>query len=193
MSEVAFSEHSKVRRVAKRASYDKSTIYSLIDELKLGHVGFIVNNRPVVIPMTVWRVEDHLYLHVANKSRIQRLLEEGGECSISFAAYKEWVMSKSAYHHSANYCSAVVYCTGRRVTAEDEFDRAFEVIINQLEEGRWDRVRPPNKLERKATALMKMTINEGAFKARTGEPIEEPEDLSLPVWNGTKPVCPYHQ
>ena len=193
MSELTFTEHSKVRRVAKRASYEKSKVFQLVDDLKLGHIGFIVNNRPVVIPMTVWRVDDHLYLHVANKSRIQRLIEGGGECSISFAEYKEWVMSKSAYHHSANYRSAVLYCTGSRVVDDDEFDRAFEVIINQVEEGRWDNVRSPNKLERKATALMKMTINEGSFKARTGGPVEEPEDLTLPVWNGTKPVCPYHR
>lgn len=193
MSEVAYTEHSKVRRVAKRASYEKSKIYQLVDDLRLGHVGFVVNNRPVVIPLTVWRVDDHLYLHVANKSRIQRLIENGGEVSISFAEYQEWVMSKSAYHHSANYRSAVLYCTGSRVVDDNEFDRAFEVIINQIEEGRWDNVRSPNKLERKATALMKMTINEGSFKARSGGPIEEPEDLSLPVWNGTKPVCPYHQ
>lgn len=192
MSEVAYTEHSKVRRVAKRASYEKSKIYQLVDDLRLGHVGFVVNNRPVVIPLTVWRGDDHLYLHVANKSRIQRLIESGGEVSISFAEYQEWVMSKSAYHHSANYRSAVLYCTGSRVIDDVEFDRAFEVIINQIEEGRWDNVRSPNKLERKATALMKMTINEGSFKARTGGPIEEPEDLSLPVWNGTKPVCPYH-
>lgn len=192
MSEVAYTEHSKVRRVAKRASYEKSKIYQLVDDLRLGHVGFVVNNRPVVIPLTVWRGDDHLYLHVANKSRIQRLIESGGEVSISFAEYQEWVMSKSAYHHSANYRSAVLYCTGSRVNDDVEFDRAFEVIINQIEEGRWDNVRSPNKLERKATALMKMTINEGSFKARTGGPIEEPEDLSLPVWNGTKPVCPYH-
>ncbi|UZE95334.1 pyridoxamine 5'-phosphate oxidase family protein [Alkalimarinus alittae] len=193
MSEVKFTEHSKVRRGAKRASYDKSKIFQLIDDLKLGHIGFIVNNRPVVIPITIWRVEEDLYLHVANKSRIQRHLEGGGEISVSFAECNEWVMSKSAYHHSANYRSAVLYCTGSRVVAENEFDRAFEVVINQIEEGRWDNVRAPNKRERKATALMKLSINEGSYKARTGGPVEEPEDLSLPVWNGTKPVCPFHQ
>lgn len=192
-AEVKFTEHSKVRRVAKRASYDKSKIFQLVDDLKLGHVGFIVNHRPVVIPLTVWHAKDHLYLHVANKSRIQRHLESKGEVSISFAECSEWVMSKSAYHHSANYRSAVVYCTGERVVDDCEFDHAFKVVINQIEEDRWDHVRPPNALERKATALMRLTINEGAFKARTGGPNEEPEDLSLPIWNGTKPVCPFHR
>ena len=192
MTELKATSHSKVRRVAKRASYESSKVYQLVDDLKLGHVGFIVNNRPVVIPMTVWRVEQHLYLHVANKSRLQRHFENGGECSISFAQYNEWVMSKSAYHHSANYRSAVLYCTGSRVTDDETFDQAFKVIINQIEEGRWGEVRTPNALERKATALMQLTINEGSFKAREGGPVEEQGDLSLPVWNGTKPVCPFH-
>jgi len=102
-------------------------------------------------------------------------------------------MSKSAYHHSANYRSAVVYCSGERVTDAEEFDHAFKSIIDQLETGRWEHIRPPNPNERKATALIKLTINEGSFKSRTGGPNEDPEDMALPVWHGTKPVCPFHK
>jgi len=185
------TERSTVKRVAKRASYDKESVYQLVDDLKLGHLGFVVGGKAVVIPITVWRDEDNLYIHMINKSRLQKLLENGEEVCISFAESSEWVMSKSAYHHSANYRSAVLYCTGTRVSEDDAFDGAFKVIINQMEEDRWDKVRPPNNIERKATALMKLTINEGSFKTRTGGPVEEPGDLSLPVWNGTKAVCPY--
>jgi hypothetical protein len=84
-------------------------------------------------------------------------------------------------------------CTGERVIDEAEFDNAFKAIINNLEVGRWDEVRPPNAIERKATALMKLTINEGSFKQRTGGPVEEPEDLALPVWNGVMSACPIHK
>jgi len=185
------TERSTVKRVAKRASYDKESVYQLVDDLKLGHLGFVVGGKAVVIPITVWRDEDNLYIHMINKSRLQKLLENGEEICISFAESSEWVMSKSAYHHSANYRSAVLYCTGTRVSEDDAFDSAFKVIINQMEADRWDKVRPPNKIERKATALMKLTINEGSFKTRTGGPVEEPGDLSLPVWNGTKAICPY--
>lgn len=187
------SKRSTVRRGAKRASYEKAKVYQLIDDLKLGHLGFVVDGRPVVIPLTVWRLADDLYFHVANKSRLQKMLEAGDEFCVSFAECSEWVMSKSAYHHSANYRSAVLYCVGERVTDEAEFDHAFEVIINQLEEDRWQHIRPPSKQERKATALMKLTVNEGSFKSRAGGPNEEPEDMSLPVWHGTKAVCPYHR
>jgi len=102
-------------------------------------------------------------------------------------------MAKSAYHHSANYRSAVVYCTGSKVSDEKEFDYAFEVLIEQMEAGRWQQVRIPTKQERKATSLIKLQINEGSYKSRTGGPADEPEEQSLPVWTGTTAVCPFHQ
>ena len=191
-SEVPNKKRSRIRRVAKRASYLKEDIYALVDDLKLGHIGFVQDNQVIVIPMTVWRVGEHLYLHVANKSRLQRLLESGQEVCVSFAESAEWVFAKSAYHHSANYRSAVLFCRGERVTEPFEFDTAFAGIINQLEPGRWDEVRSPNELERKATALMRLHILDGSFKSRVGGPNEEPEDMSLPVWHGTRPVCPFH-
>ena len=187
------SDKSRVKRGVKRASYEKSAVFSLVDDLKTAHIGFISDGRAIVIPITLWRVNEHLYFHVANKSRLQKLLEAGEEICVSLAETTEWVMSKSAYHHSVNYRSAVLYCKGSRVVDAAEFDKAFEVIINQIEPERWQHIRPPNAQERKATALMKLTIQEGAFKARTGGPIEEAEDMQLPVWHGTKPVCPYHQ
>ena len=188
----AYSKHSKVKRGSQRASYEKQPIYHLIDDLKLGHIGFTSNNRPVVIPMTIWRVEDHLYFHVANKSRLQKHIESGEEFAISFAECSEWVMAKSAYHHSANYRSAVLYCTGSRIVDDKEFDHAFEVLIEQLEEGRWQQVRVPSKQERKGTALLKLQINEASYKSRTGGPSIDQADEDIPVWSGTKAVCPYH-
>ncbi|NIB44962.1 pyridoxamine 5'-phosphate oxidase family protein [Pseudomaricurvus alkylphenolicus] len=186
------SPRSRVRHGAKRASYRLRDIYQLVDDLKLGHVGFVQEGQVFVIPITLWRVNDHLYFHCANKGRLQKLLEAGEQVCISLAECTEWVLTKSAYHHSANYRSAVVYCQGERVTEAAEFDHAFEVIINQLETDRWSQVRPPNAIERKATALMKLEILDGSFKSRSGGPNEEPEDMALPVWHGTVPVCPFH-
>lgn len=186
----ANSDRSRVRRGARRASYEREPVYQLIDELKLAHIGFVWKGEARVIPMTVWRVDDELYFHVANKSRLQRLLESGASVCLSFAECSEWVMAKSAYHHSANYRSAVLYCHGERVQEGEEFDRVFRAIIEDLEPGRWQQIRPPSAQERKGTALMRLTIDEGAFKSRTGGPNEEKQDLELPVWHGT---CPVHQ
>lgn len=190
-TELAHGPDSTVKRVAKRARYDRTSVYQLVDQLKLGHIAFVANNRPVVIPMTVWRVDDHLYFHVANKSRLQKHLEDGEEVCLSFASYDAWVMSKSAYHHSANYRSCVLFCRGERVTAAEEFDRVFNVLLEQMEEGRSSQVRPPNDKERYITSLMKLTINEGSFKQRDEGVHEEPEDMALPVWNGVASICPF--
>ncbi len=187
------TDNSRVRRGAKRASYDKAAVWQLVDDLKLGHLGFISDGAAIVIPMTLWRVDEHIYFHVANKSRLQKLLEDGQQLCVSLAECSEWVMAKSAYHHSANYRSAVLYCSGERVTDAAEFDRVFESVINELESGRWDQVRPPSVQERKGTALMKLSIEEGSFKSRSGGPNDEPEDLALPVWHGTVSACPAHR
>lgn len=186
------SDRSRIKRGKPRASYRREDVYRLIDDVKLGHIGFINNAAPVIIPMTFWRVDDHLYFHVANKSRLQKLIESGKEVCVSFAECSEWVLAKSAYHHSANYRSAVLYCSGERVVDDEEFDHAFKVVIEQIEQGRWDQVRAPSVQERKGTALLKLSINEGAFKSRSGGANDDKADLDLPVWSGTKPVCPFH-
>ena len=200
MEKLTNSGKSKIRNGAQRASYQRADVYQLIDDLKLGHIAFVSNGHAVVIPMTIWRIEDALYLHVVNKSRLQKHLEDKQEVCISFAESKEWVLAKSAFRHSANYRSAVLYCTGERILDEGEFDHAFKVIIEQIEPGRWQHIRPPSKQERKGTALMRLTIDEGAFKARSGGPNEDKADLELPVWHGVKAVknsaetgCPMHK
>ncbi|UDL03600.1 pyridoxamine 5'-phosphate oxidase family protein [Marinobacter sp. CA1] len=180
---------SMVRRGAKKASYDRAQAYQLIDALKTGHLGFVEHGAPRVIPITIWRLGDALYVHCLEGGRLSKRLDEGVTLCISFAVTDEWVMSKSAYHHSANYRSLVLYGTASRVTDDQAFDAAFEAIIEQLEPGRWQQVREPSPKERKITALFRIPIEEGAFKSRTGGPNEEPEDLDLPVWNGVMPAA----
>lgn len=179
---------SQVKRATQRASYEREPAYALIDRLKTAHVAFVEDGEPRVVPLTVWRLGDDLYLHTLNGGRMSQHLASGALVCISFAVTNEWVMTKSAFHHSANYESLVLFGRASRVTEEDEFDAAFRAIINQLEPGRWEQVRAPNAKERKATALFRVPIEEGAFKSRTGGPNDDPEDMDLPVWHGTLPA-----
>jgi len=179
---------SRVQRAVKRASYDRETAYRLIDRLKTAHVGFVEDGEPRIIPITAWRLGDDLYLHTLNGGRLSRRLGSGALLCISFAVTNEWVMTKSAFHHSANYESLVLYGRAEPVDDDAAFDAAFRSIINQIEPGRWEQVRAPNDKERKATALFRIPIEEGAFKSRTGGPNDDPEDLGLPVWHGTVPA-----
>lgn len=181
------SSRNKVR-MKKRASYERARAYALVDRLKTGHLAFVENGEPRSIPVTVWRHGDNLYVHTLNKGRLARHLGTGSLVCVSFADCKEWVLAKSAYHHSANYESAVFYCRGARVSDHQAFDEAFRAIIEQLEPGRWEQVRAPNAKERKATALFRLAIEEGSYKARAGGPVEEPEDMELPVWHGVRPT-----
>ena len=182
---------SRVKRAPQRASYEREPAYALIDRLKTAHVAFVEDGEPRIIPLTVWRLGDDLYLHTLNGGRLSQRLGSGAQLCISFAVTNEWVMTKSAFHHSANYESLVLFGKASRVTGEDEFDAAFRAIINQLEPGRWEQVRAPNAKERKATALFRVPIGEGAFKSGPGGPNDDPEDLDLPVWHGTRPAGAY--
>ncbi|WP_020584392.1 pyridoxamine 5'-phosphate oxidase family protein [Endozoicomonas elysicola] len=210
-SQFTSSPRSTVRRGSKRASYNKADVFQLIDDLKLGHMAFHdpESQCPVVIPMTFWRVDEYLYFHTLNKSRLDKLISAGSEICISFAEASEWVLSKSAYHTGVNYRSAVLFCSGSRVESTEEFDHAFKSIIEDIEPGRWSQIRPPSNKERKATALLKLTIHEASYKSRRGGPNEEENDLALPVWNGILPIispdgshasrqpakggCPFHR
>ncbi len=191
---LAHTAKSKVRRGRNRASYQREDVYTLIDDTKLGHMAFVENAEPVVIPMTFWRKGDHLYFHSLNKSRLMKLMVAGQTVCISFAEATEWVLAKSAFNTSANYRSAVLYCTGELVEDADEFDEVFKALFDQIEEGRWQQVRTPNLKERQATALIKLTIDEGAFKSRSGGPNDDAQDLDLPVASGTRAItgCPFH-
>ena len=188
LSPLTCCPRSQVKRAAQRASYEREPAYSLIDRLKTAHVAFVEEGEPRIVPLTVWRLGDDLYLHTLNGGRMSRRLSSGALLCISFAVTNEWVMTKSAFNHSANYESLVLFGRAALVTDETEFDAAFSTIINQLEPGRWEQVRAPNTKERKATALFRVPIEEGSFKSRTGGPNEEPEDMALSVWHGTLPV-----
>ena len=179
---------SQVKRAPQRASYEREPAYALIDRLKTAHVAFVENGEPRIVPLTAWRLGDNLYLHALSGGRISKQLASEALVCLSFAVTNEWVLTKSAFHHSANYESLVLFGRASQVVDAGEFDAAFRAIINQLEPGRWDQVRAPNAKERKATALFRVPIDEGAFKSRTGGPADDPGDLDLPVWHGTLPA-----
>ena len=179
---------SRVKRAARRASYERAPAYALIDRLKTAHVGFVEEGEPRIIPITAWRLADDLYLHTLSGGRLAQTLASGQQLCISFAVTNQWVMTKSAFHHSANYESLVLFGRASPVSDDREFDAAFQAIINQIEPGRWEQVRAPNAKERKATALFRIPIEEGAFKSRDGGPGEEPEEMALPVWHGVLPA-----
>src|SRR5690606_729489 len=134
---------STVKRAAARARYDRKTAYELIDRLKTGHGGFVEDGEPRIIPITVWRLDDDLYIHTLRGGRVFRCRGSGALRCISFAVTNAWVMGESAYRHSSNYESLVLFGRAHLVTEDHQFDAALQAIINLIEPRRWEQVRAP--------------------------------------------------
>lgn len=183
------SPASTIRREAHRAAYDRDTVHEILDASALAHVGLVAaDGRPVVIPTLFGRREDVLYLHGSVASRLVRTLAGGVDCSVEVTLVDGLVLARSAFLHSMNYRSVVVFGRARRVEG-DEALLGLRTISDHLLPGRWDEARGPSELELRQTAVLALSIDEASAKVRTGGPSEEePEDIALDIWAGVLPV-----
>jgi hypothetical protein len=181
---------SKVRRLAERASYDSAEIYPILDAALVCHVAFVVEGQPFVIPTLHARIGDTILLHGSPGSRLIRHLQAGNEVSISVALVDGLVAAKSAFHHSINYRSAVIFGRGRKVEGNAELLKGLEAFTEKILPGRWSEARTPNPEELRVTGMAAVDIVSASAKSRSGPPVDDPADLDLPVWNG---VIPLHQ
>lgn len=178
-----------LKRLPKRGSFDRETIYAVLDEALICHVGFAVNGSPVVIPTIHWREGDTLYFHGSAASRMLRSLKEGVEACVTVTLLDGLVLARSAFHHSMNYRSVVVFGTAREVTDREEKLRALDALVEHVMKGRSRDVRPPNEPELRQTMLLALPIEEASAKIRTGGPVDDEEDYALPVWAGVLPAA----
>jgi nitroimidazol reductase NimA-like FMN-containing flavoprotein (pyridoxamine 5'-phosphate oxidase superfamily) len=181
------SEASTVRRVPGRAAYDDATVHAVLDAAPMGHAGFVAGGRAVVIPMLFGRDGRQLYLHGSVASRLQRTLATGVDVCLTVTLVDGLVLARSAFHHSMNYRSAVVFGRATQVD-RDEKRHGLRVISDHLLRGRWEESREPNRLELRKTSVLRMEIEEASAKIRRGGPVDEPEDMTLDVWAGVIPA-----
>jgi len=179
---------TQLKRLAKRAVYDKTQVHSILDEGYFCHVGFTVDGQPYVIPTGYARVGDHIYIHGSAASRMLRTLEEGIEVCVTVTLVDGFVLARSAFHHSINYRSVVVLGKARLVTDPDEKLTALRSFTNHVVPGRWDEVRKPTAQELKSTTVLALPLEEVSAKVRTGTPIDDEEDYALPIWAGVVPI-----
>lgn len=182
------TKKTKVTRSPKRGHYDKATIHRILDEAFLAHVGIVHEGYPVVIPMLFGRDGDKIYLHGSSASRLMKDMESGIEVCATVTNVHGIVLARSAYHHSMNYSSAVLFGTARKISEEGAKLHALKVLSDHLLPGRWEDVRGPNDLEMRATMVLELAIDEASAKIRTGDPVDEPEDYALSVWAGILPI-----
>jgi len=189
MSDFKPSERTQVKRLPKRGKYERETVFAILDEGFVCHVGFTVDGQPYVIPTNYGRSGDTLYLHGSAASRMLRTLSEGVPVSVTVTHVDGLVLARSAFHHSVNYRSVVILGTARLVTDPAEKMEALRVFTEHVMKGRWDDVRRPTELELKATAVLALPLEEVSAKVRTGGPIDDEEDYALPVWAGVLPLA----
>ena len=187
MSQYPVDARNKVKRVPERGHYDKETIYKILDEAFVCHISFAFDGQPFIIPTLYGREGNKLYLHGANSSRMIRNLEQGVPMSLAVTHIDGIVMARSAFHHSANYRSAVVYGTARKLDDEQK-EHALFIISEQVLKGRWNEVRLPNAKELKATAVLELEIEQASAKIRTGGPKDDAPDYGLDIWAGVLPM-----
>jgi uncharacterized protein len=179
---------TKLRRVPKRGFHDRETIDSILDEALLCHLGFVHEGRPAVIPTLHARVGDEVFVHGSAASRMIRALAGGLEACLTVTLVDGLVLARSAFHHSVNYRSVVLYGTATPVTEPEDKERALEAFTEKLVPGRWPDVRWPTPKELKGTAALALPIAEGSAKVRTGPPIDDDEDYALDAWAGVVPI-----
>jgi uncharacterized protein len=184
------TDRTRVRRVPQRGAYERETIEAILDETLISHVGFVHEGQPVVIPTLHARLGDRLYLHGSSASRMLRTLSKGVPVCATATLVDGLVLARSAFHHSVNYRSVVVFGTATLVEPGEETMKALELFTEKLVPGRWDDVRPPTRQELKGTKVLSLPLDEASAKVRTGPPIDEDEDYDLPVWAGVLPLSP---
>ena len=182
------SPRTEVRRVPDRARYDTEVVHGILDEALVCHVGFVSDGHPVVIPTIHARDGDRLYLHGSPASRMLRTLKRQVEVCVTVTLVDGLVLARSAFHHSMNYRSAVVFGPASEVTGPAEKLAAFRALVDHVAPGRWDDVRAPNEKEIRSTLVLALPLAEASAKVRTGPPVDDEADYALPVWAGELPL-----
>jgi uncharacterized protein len=188
MSEFQRTERTQVKRLPKRGRYDEETVFSILDEGFVCHVGFSVDGQPYVIPTNYGRSGHTLYLHGSAASRMLKTLSGGVPVCVTVTHVDGLVLARSAFHHSVNYRSVVILGTARLVEDPAEKMEALRVFTEHVMKGRWDDVRQPAEQELKATIVLALPLEEVSAKVRTGGPIDDEPDYALPVWAGVLPL-----
>lgn len=182
------TDRTTLKRLPKRGVYQRELVYSILDEAFICHVGFTVEGQPFVIPTGFGRVGDRIYIHGSQISRMLRTLARGIDVCVTVTLLDGLVLARSAFHHSMNYRSVVIFGRASLVDDREAKLAALRAFSEQVIPGRWDETREPTEQELKATAVLSLPLEEASAKVRSGPPIDDEEDYGLAVWAGVLPL-----
>ena len=182
------TDRTTLKRLPKRGHYERETINGILDEGFICHVGFVVDGQPFVIPTGYARVDEKLFIHGSQTSRMLRSLAGGIDVCLTVTLIDGLVLARSAFHHSMNYRSVVVFGKATVVEAPEEKLAALLALSEHFIRGRWNDVREPSEQELRATTVLSLPLSEASSNVRTGPPLDDEEDYALPVWAGVIPL-----
>ena len=178
-------------RYRERARYDRKTVHAILDEALICHLGYLSDGRPVVLPMTHARLGETLYLHGSSGNGpmlAAKAAPSGLPVCVTATLVDGLVLARAAMHHSVNFRSVVVMGTARVVEDPAEKLRALHCLLDHIGAGRAADCRTPNARELAATGVLALDLIEVSAKVRTGGPVDDPEDTTLPHWAGVVPL-----
>lgn len=181
------TEKTRVRRKPDRARYERQTVYDILDQAFVCHVGFIAEGMPFVVPTNYVRVGDQLYLHGSPASRLMKTLSSGAPFCLSVTLLDGIVFSPTAMGHSVNYRSVVVIGKAEIVQDPDAKMKAMRDFVEYVLRGRWATVRPPTAQEIAATMILAVPLVEASAKIRTGFAVDHDAEYASGAWTGVLP------
>jgi len=185
---IAPTARTRVKRLPKRASYERDVINAILDTALVCHVGFAIDGQPYVIPTLHVRIGDRLYIHGSAASRMLGNAANGTSLAVTVTHIDGVVMARSAFHHSVNYRSVIILGVATLVTGYGEKRAVMKGLIDHVAPGRWEHIRQPNEKELDATSVLSIPIDEASAKLRSGGPIDDEADYALPIWAGEIPL-----
>ncbi len=187
MSQITPTDRTRVRRKPDRANYDRDTIYAILDQAFVCHVGFIADGMPVVVPTNYVRVGDKLFLHGSTASRLMKTLGSGAPFCLSVTLLDGIVFSPTATGHSVNYRSVVVMAKAEPIEDPAAKLAAMRDFVEYVLRGRWATVRPPSDQELKGTMVLSVPLVEASAKIRTGFAVDDAKEYASGAWTGVLP------
>lgn len=181
------SARTRVRRVAELASYEQAALRAIVDAAYLCHIAFRDAHGSHCIPTACWRIDNHLYIHGSNGSRMLKQLLADSEACVTITHLDGLVLARSAFNHTMNYRSAMIYGQFEKVVDIGQQHAAMEALMDRLAPGRQAQVRGGSDKEYAATTVLRIALDESAVKQRTGGPLDDAADMAHVVWTGELP------
>ena len=188
MSSYTQTPRTTLHRRPTRGTYDRATVHAILDEALVCQLGFVSDGQPFVLPTMFVRDEERVFVHGAAAGRFMRTLAEGIDACFSVTLLDGLVLARSAFHHSMNYRSVVVLGRASEVTGRDEKVRAMGLLVDKVSPGRSALARGPIDKEIRVTAILSIALDEVSAKIRVGPPVDDEDDMTVPVWAGVVPV-----